>query len=123
MNKSKIFDSSKRLKILKIVALSFAGLLLLWFTFDITGLQFGRKKIFRKRNLHKNFMLQDRLFRAGKTIRHNLRWKCCRLFVSNLKKRQMILLIHRKKILLVFTNRSRSEKNGVLLWSGTEKIN
>lgn len=45
MNKSKIFDSSKRLKILKIVALSFAGLLLLWFTFDITGLQFGNIKI------------------------------------------------------------------------------
>ena len=45
MNKLKIFDSSKHLKILKIVALSFAGLLLLWFTFDITGLKFGKIKI------------------------------------------------------------------------------
>lgn len=45
MNKLKIFDSSKYLKILKIVALSFAGLLLLWFTFDITGLKFGNIKI------------------------------------------------------------------------------
>ena len=45
MNKLKIFDSSKHLKILKIVALSFVGLLLLWFTFDITGLKFGNIKI------------------------------------------------------------------------------
>lgn len=45
MNKLKIFDSSKYLKILKIVALFFAGLLLLWFTFDITGLKFGNIKI------------------------------------------------------------------------------
>lgn len=45
MNKLKIFDSNKHLKILKIVTLSFAGLLLLWFTFDITGLKFGNVKI------------------------------------------------------------------------------
>ncbi len=45
MNKLKIFDSNKHLKILKIIALFFLGLLLLWFTFDITGLQFGNIKI------------------------------------------------------------------------------
>lgn len=45
MNKLKIFDSNKHLKILKIIALSFLGLLLLWFTFDITGLKFGNTKI------------------------------------------------------------------------------
>lgn len=45
MNKLKIFDSSKTLKILKIIALFFSGLLLLWFTFDITGLKCGNIKI------------------------------------------------------------------------------
>ncbi|MDE6001113.1 MAG: hypothetical protein K2G96_02180, partial [Clostridia bacterium] len=38
-------DSSKHLKILKIVALAFSGLLLFWFTFDVTGLKFGNVKI------------------------------------------------------------------------------
>lgn len=45
MNKLKIFDSDKHLKVLKIIALSFVSLLLLWFTFDITGLKFGNIKI------------------------------------------------------------------------------
>lgn len=45
MNKLKIFDSDKHLKVLKIIALSFVGLLFLWFTFNITGLKFGNIKI------------------------------------------------------------------------------
>lgn len=45
MNKLKIFDSGKHLKVLKIIVLSFLGLLLLWFTFDITGLKCGNTKI------------------------------------------------------------------------------
>lgn len=43
--KLKIFDYSKRLKILKIITLVFSGILLLWFTFDITGLKFGNTNI------------------------------------------------------------------------------
>ncbi len=37
-SKLKIFDDGKLLKILKIIALVFSGILLLWFTFDMTGL-------------------------------------------------------------------------------------
>ncbi len=44
-NKLKIFDDSKLLKILKITALAFSGILLLWFTFDMTGLKLGDTKI------------------------------------------------------------------------------
>ncbi len=44
-NKLKIFDDSKLLKILKITTLVFSGILLLWFTFDMTGLKFGDTKI------------------------------------------------------------------------------
>ena len=36
--KIKIFDDNKHLKISKIIALIFTGILLLWFTFDLTGL-------------------------------------------------------------------------------------
>lgn len=43
--KLKIFDDSKLLKTFKIITLIFAGILLLWFTFDITGLKFGNAKI------------------------------------------------------------------------------
>ena len=35
--KIKIFDDNKHLKISKIIALIFTGILLLWFTFDLTG--------------------------------------------------------------------------------------
>lgn len=43
--KLKIFDDSRKLKALKIIALAFSGILLLWFTFDITGLKIGDTKI------------------------------------------------------------------------------
>ncbi len=43
--KIKIFDDNKHLKISKIIALIFTGILLLWFTFDLTGLKFGKTKI------------------------------------------------------------------------------
>lgn len=43
--KLKIFDDSRKLKTLKIIALAFSGILLLWFTFDITGLKIGDTKI------------------------------------------------------------------------------
>ncbi len=45
LNKLKIFDDGKLPKILKITALAFSGILLLWFTFDMTGLRFGDTKI------------------------------------------------------------------------------
>ncbi|MDE7440128.1 MAG: hypothetical protein K2N23_06450 [Clostridia bacterium] len=45
MIKLKIFDERKQLKISKIIALIFSGILLLWFTFDITGLKCGNTKI------------------------------------------------------------------------------
>lgn len=44
-NKLKISDGGKLLKASKITALAFSGILLLWFTFDITGLKFGNVKI------------------------------------------------------------------------------
>ncbi len=43
--KLKIFDDSKLLKIIKIITLVCSGILLLWFTFDMTGLKFGDTKI------------------------------------------------------------------------------
>ncbi len=43
--KPKIFDESKLLKVFKIITLIFSGILLLWFTFCITGLKFGNTKI------------------------------------------------------------------------------
>ena len=43
--KLKIFDDSRKLKALKIIALAFLGILLLWFTFNITGLKIGDTKI------------------------------------------------------------------------------
>ena len=43
--KIKIFDDNKHLKISKIIALIFTGILLLWFIFDLTGLKFGKTKI------------------------------------------------------------------------------
>ncbi len=48
MNKNlklKIFDDDKPLKIFKIITLIFSGILLLWFTFDITGLKCGSIRI------------------------------------------------------------------------------
>ncbi|MDE7328538.1 MAG: hypothetical protein K2N57_02160 [Clostridia bacterium] len=45
MKKLKIFDDNRKLKALKIIALVFLGLLLLWFTFNITGLKVGNTKI------------------------------------------------------------------------------
>ncbi len=44
--KSKIivFGDNRLLKVLKIVSLCFCGILLLWFTFDMTGLKFGNAK-------------------------------------------------------------------------------
>ncbi len=44
-SKLKIFDDGKALKILKITALAFSAILLLWFTFDMTGLKLGDTKI------------------------------------------------------------------------------
>jgi hypothetical protein len=41
----KIFDDSKKLKLTKIIMLVFLVILLIWFTFDITGLRFGQTKI------------------------------------------------------------------------------
>ncbi|MDE5722471.1 MAG: hypothetical protein K2I30_07040 [Clostridia bacterium] len=41
----KIFDDNRKLKALKIIALAFLGILLLWFTFNITGLKIGNTKI------------------------------------------------------------------------------
>ncbi len=43
--KLKVFDDQKLPKIFKITALVFSGFLLLWFTFDMTGLKFGDTKI------------------------------------------------------------------------------
>ncbi len=45
LNKLKIFDDEKLPKILKITALALSGILLLWFTFDMTGLRFVDTKI------------------------------------------------------------------------------
>ena len=45
IKKLKIFDDNRKLKILKIVVLAFLGILLLWFTFNITGLKVGNTKI------------------------------------------------------------------------------
>ena len=41
----KIFDDNILLKVLKIVVLSSSGILLLWFTFDITGLKLGSTRL------------------------------------------------------------------------------
>lgn len=43
--KLQIFEDSRKLKALKIIALVFSGILLLWFTFDITGLKIGDTNI------------------------------------------------------------------------------
>ncbi len=43
--KLKIFSNSKPLIVLKIIVFPFIGVLLLWFTFDLTGLKFENIKI------------------------------------------------------------------------------
>ncbi len=43
--KLKLFDDNKLLKITKIIALACAGVLFIWFTFDMTGLKIGSTKI------------------------------------------------------------------------------
>ena len=45
MSKIKVFDNNKTVKIAKIVTITVLGLLLLWFTFDITGLKIGQTKL------------------------------------------------------------------------------
>lgn len=45
MSKIKVFNENKTLKILKIVTLGIVGMLLIWFTFDITGLSFEQTKL------------------------------------------------------------------------------
>ena len=45
MGKIAVFDNNKTVKIAKIVTIVILGLLLLWFTFDITGLKLGRTKL------------------------------------------------------------------------------
>lgn len=43
--KIQIFDEKKSLKLIKIIALVFLGILFIWFTFNITGLKIGQTKI------------------------------------------------------------------------------
>ncbi len=43
-NKIVVFGDNRLLKVLKIVSLCFCGILLLWFTFDMTGLKLGNTK-------------------------------------------------------------------------------
>ena len=45
MGKIKVFDNNKTVRIAKIVNIATLGLLLLWFTFDITGLKIGQTKL------------------------------------------------------------------------------
>lgn len=45
MSKIKVFDNNKIVKTAKIVTIAILGLLLLWFTFDITGLKIGQTKL------------------------------------------------------------------------------
>ena len=45
MSKIKVFDNSKTVRTAKIVTIALLGLLLLWFTFDITGLKIGQTKL------------------------------------------------------------------------------
>lgn len=44
-NRITVFADNRLLKVLKIVALCFCGILLLWFTFDMTGLKLGNAKL------------------------------------------------------------------------------
>ncbi len=44
-NKIIVFGDNRLIKVLKIVSLCFCGILLLWFTFDMTGLKFGNIKL------------------------------------------------------------------------------
>ena len=44
MSKIEVFDKNKTVRIAKIVTIAVLGLLLLWFTFDITGLKIGRAR-------------------------------------------------------------------------------
>lgn len=45
MGKIKIFDNNKTVRTTKIVTIFLLGALLLWFTFDITGLKIGETKL------------------------------------------------------------------------------
>ena len=45
MGKIKVFDNNKTVRAAKIVTIAILGLLLLWFTFDITGLKIGQTKL------------------------------------------------------------------------------
>ena len=45
MGKIKVFDDNKTVRTAKIVTIAILGLLLLWFTFDITGLKIGQTKL------------------------------------------------------------------------------
>ena len=45
MGKIKVFDNNKTLRTAKIVTIAILGLLLFWFTFDITGLKIGQTKL------------------------------------------------------------------------------
>ena len=45
MSRIKVFENNKTIRTAKIVALALLGLLLLWFTFDITGLKIGQTKL------------------------------------------------------------------------------
>ena len=44
MGKKEVFDHNKTVRTAKIVTIAILGLLLLWFTFDITGLKIGKTK-------------------------------------------------------------------------------
>ena len=45
MSKIKVFDNNKTVRTAKIVTIALLGSLLLWFTFDITGLKIGQIKL------------------------------------------------------------------------------
>ena len=45
MSKIKVFDSDKTVRTAKIITIALLGLLLLWFTFDMTGLKIGQAKL------------------------------------------------------------------------------
>ena len=45
MSKIKVFDNNKTVRTAKIITIAILGLLLLWFTFDITGLKIGQTKL------------------------------------------------------------------------------
>ena len=45
MGKIKVFDNNKKVRAAKIITIEILGLLLLWFTFDITGLKIGQTKL------------------------------------------------------------------------------